>query len=162
MSRKAEILEGLRAATPALRRYARALCAGAGLVAADDLVQETLQSIGSRIRKKEFRPADHAEARIEAYIALTALASRKLVHADRPGSRHPPIMVGLANLCFEDRVALLLVSLEGFGYEAAARIVGVSRENFLARLARARAEFNAETSSTDSRHRRSSHLRVVK
>lgn len=162
MSRKSEILEGLSAATPALRRYARALCACAGLVAADALVEETLQIVGSRIRRKEFRPANHAEARIEAYIAFTALASRKLAHSERTGPRHAPVAIGLANLCFEDRTALLLVSLEGFGYDAAARIMGVSRDVFLARLARARAEFKAEPGSAAGSQGRFSHLRVVK
>ncbi|MEF3367529.1 RNA polymerase subunit sigma-70, partial [Methylocystis sp. 9N] len=118
MGRSADIIAGLGGATPALRRYARALCAGAGPAVADDLVQSALQSVGARMRAKELRPADLAEARIEAYATLVALAQRKLANAPRPAPRHPPIVHGLADLSFDDRAVLLLVSLEGYGYDA--------------------------------------------
>ena len=39
MTKSADILDGLSEATPAFRRYARALGAGAGLVVADGVVQ---------------------------------------------------------------------------------------------------------------------------
>ena len=100
MGRRADIIAGLGGRLPALRRYARALCAGRARVA-DDLVQSALQSVGARIRAKELRPADLAEARIEAYAALVSLAQRKLANAPRPAPRHPPIVHGLADLAFE-------------------------------------------------------------
>lgn len=168
MGRRAdEILEGLGGATPALRRYARALCAGAGPSVSDDLVQSALQSVGARVRARELRPGDQDEARIEAYGALTALAARKLANAPRPAPRHPPIVHDLADLAFEDRAVLLLVSLEGFGYDAVARIVGAPREAALARLRRARAALSAEgptliAPSDGAARRAASHLRVVK
>lgn len=167
MGRSADIIAGLGGATPALRRYARALCAGAGPAVADDLVQSALQSVGARMRAKELKPADLAEARIEAYATLVALAQRKLANAPRPAPRHPPIVHGLADLSFDDRAVLLLVSLEGYGYDASARIVGASREAALARLMRARAGLGAEglrpiASSAESGRRGASHLRVVK
>jgi RNA polymerase sigma-70 factor (ECF subfamily) len=166
MGKKAEILEGLGGTAPALRRYARALCAGAGHALSDDLVQSALQSVGARIRAKELRPADLAEARVEAYGALTALAAKRLADAPRPAPRHPPIIHGLADLAFDDRAALLLVSLEGFGYDAAARIVGVARETLLARLMRARATLGVESlrlaSAEGGARRAASHLRIVK
>lgn len=163
-----EILEQLGGATPAMRRYARALCAGAGSAVADDLVQNALQSVGARMRARELRPADAAEARLEAYGALTALAARKLPEASRPASRQPPIVHGLAGLAFDDRAVLLLVSLEAFGYDAVARIVGASREAVLARLRRARAALATDedprlTAPAEGGARRAAaHLRIVK
>jgi len=166
MGRRTDIIAGLGGATPALRRYARALCAGAGPAIADDLVQSALQSVGGRIRGRELRPADLAEARIEAYAALVALAQKKLADAPGPASRHPPIVHGLASLAFDERAMLLLVSLEGFGYDASARIVGASRETALARLMRARAALGAEglrpVPLEGGRRAAAHHLRVVK
>ncbi|CAJ0881639.1 hypothetical protein AMST5_03264 [freshwater sediment metagenome] len=164
MSRKAEILEGLGGIVPALRRYSRALCAGAGHALSDELVQSALQSVGARIRAKELRPADFAEARIEAYAALTAMAAKRLANASRPAPRHPTIVHSLAELAFDDRSALLLVSLEGFGYDAAARIAATPRETLLARLMRARAALAADgLQAPDAGARRAAaHLRIVK
>ncbi|MGE0196113.1 MAG: sigma factor-like helix-turn-helix DNA-binding protein [Methylocystis sp.] len=166
MGRRTDMIAGLGGATPALRRFARALCAGAGPAVADDLVQNALQSVGARIRARELRPADPAEARIETYATLVALAQKKLADAPGPASRHPPIVHGLASLAFDERAMLLLVSLEGFGYDAAARIIGASREAALARLMRARAALGAEglrpVASSESGRRAVSHLRVVK
>jgi RNA polymerase sigma-70 factor (ECF subfamily) len=166
MGRRADIIAGLGGATPALRRYARALCAGAGQAIADDLVQSALQSVGARIRSRELRPADLAEARIETYAALVGLAEKKLANAPGPASRHPPIVHGLAGLGFDERAVLLLVSLEGFGYDAAARIVGATRETALARLMRARAALGVEglrpVALLEGARRAASHLRVVK
>ncbi|QGM96871.1 hypothetical protein [Methylocystis parvus] len=165
MGKKAEILDGLGGVAPALRRYSRALCAGAGHALSDELVQSALQSVGARMRAKEFKPADLAEARVEAYVALTALAAKRLADAPRPAPRHPPIVHGLADLAFEDRVALLLVSLEGFGYAAAARIAGAPKETLLARLMRARAALGVEAlrpAGAEGARRAASHLRVVK
>lgn len=163
MSRKAEILEGLGGVVPALRRYSRALCAGAGHALSDELVQSALQSVGARIRAKELRPADLAEARVETYAALTVMAMKRLGETPRPAPRHPPIAHGLAELPFEDRAALLLVALEGFGYEAAARIVGAPRDRLLTRLMRARAALAADgLRPAGAEKRAASHLRVVK
>jgi DNA-directed RNA polymerase specialized sigma24 family protein len=165
MSRKAEILEGLGGMAPALRRYARALVAGAAASLADELVQNALQGVGARIRNREFRPADLAEARVEAYAALTALAAKRLARAPRSAAaHHPPIVHGLAELEFDERAALLLVSLEGFGYDAAARASGASREALLARLTRARAALGVERllAAEPGARRAATHLRVVK
>ncbi len=166
MSRKAGILEGLGGFVPPLRRYARALCAGSGPALSDELVQNALQSVGARIRARELRPADLYEARIEAYAALTAMATKRLSHTSRPAPRHPPIVQGLSELAVEDRAALLLVSLEGFGYDAAARIVGATRETLLARLMRARGALAVDglqaPHADNGARRAASHLRIVK
>ena len=68
-----EILAALSEATPGLRRYARALGAGAAAAVADGLTQSALQSVGARLFARELRPAGPEEARLEAYIAVTAL-----------------------------------------------------------------------------------------
>lgn len=163
MGKRADILESLGGATPALRRYARALCAGAGSSLADEFVQSALQDVGARLRDKSLRPADADAARLEAYAALTALAARRLTRASRPTPRHPPIVHALAELGFDERAVLLLVSLEGFGYDAAARIVGVSREAALARLMRARASISVDgLRGGDGARGAPAHLRVVK
>jgi len=165
MSKKAEILEGLGGLAPALRRYARALCAGAGGALADEIVQSALQSLGARIRARELRPADHAEARIEAYVALTTVAAKRLGQPPRPATpRQPPVVQGLAELAFDERAALLLVSLEGFGYDAAARVLGTTRETLLTRLMRARGQLGVENlvAAEPGARRAGAHLRVVK
>ncbi|MGD9544177.1 MAG: sigma factor-like helix-turn-helix DNA-binding protein [Methylocystis sp.] len=166
MGRRTDMIAGLGGATPALRRFARALCAGAGPAVADDLVQNALQSVGARLRAREQRPADTAAARIETDATRVARAQKKRADAPRPAARHPPIVHGLASLAFDERAMLLLVSLEGFGYDAAARIIGASREAALARLMRARAALGAEglrpVASSESGRRAVSHLRVVK
>ena len=115
--------------------------------------------------------SDLEEARLEAYIAVTALAARKLVDAPPPGPRHPAIVHGLAALPFEERAVLLLISLEGFGYDATARIVGAPRESVLAWLRRARQSLASdaaapaemtETADAPRVHPQAPHLRVVK
>lgn len=166
MGKKAEILERLGGIAPALRRYSRALCAGAGHTLSDELVQSALQSVGARIRARELRPADLQEARLEAYAALTASAAKRLTEASRPTPRHPPIVHGLAELSLDDRAALLLVSLEGMGYDAAARILGIQREALLSRLMRARTGLGVvglpPADAESGARRAASHLRIVK
>ncbi len=169
MNKKADVFDALDAAAPTLRRYARALCAGAGAAFADDCVQNALQGLAGRIRDRELSVANAEEARLEAYAALTALAGRRSAAAPPPGPRHPPIVHGLAALAFEDRAVLLLVSLEGYSYEAVARIIGVSRETALLRLRRARAALSVAGEKGGSSHhadiearRAVAHLRIVK
>ncbi|MGE5369605.1 MAG: sigma factor-like helix-turn-helix DNA-binding protein, partial [Chloroflexota bacterium] len=99
------------------------------------------------------------------YAALTAMAAKRLPNASRPAPRHPTTIVhSLAELPFDDRSALLLVSLEGFGYDAAARIAATPRETLLARLMRARAALAADgLQAPDAGARRAAaHLRIVK
>ncbi len=163
MGGNVEIFEALGEATPVLRRYARALGAGAAAAVTDGIVQSALQSVGARIHARELRPIGPEEARFEAYVALTAIAARKLTDAPAPGPRHPQIVHGLAALPFEERAMLLLVSLEGFGYDAAARIVGAPRETAQSLLRRARASPAGRATPDEAGVRRGgSHLRVVK
>ncbi len=167
MSNYEDILSELSEATPFFRRYARALGAGVGLVVADGLVHSALQGLGARLRAREVTPSDREMARIEAYKAITSLAAHKYQVASAPGPRHPPIVHGLAALDFTDRAVLLLVSLEGFGYAAAADIAGISRETLFLRLQRARAALENWSANSSGvvqvgAARSSAHLRVIK
>jgi RNA polymerase sigma-70 factor, ECF subfamily len=76
---------------------------------------------------------------------------------------------GLCNaicaLKLEEREALLLVSLEGFSYAQAARILKISRPILVARLSRARERLPKNLKDRSSSRRakwRPTHLRVVK
>ena len=166
MSQKGDLFQKIEAATPALRRYARALCCGAGSAAADELVQAAIEQAAAKVRARE--PSDGAAARHCAYRALTALAREKCVGlaATIASPRQPAVDRALADLPFEERASLLLVVLEGFSYDAAARIADSPREAFVARLMRARAALSLldlrPTAPSDGARRAGGHLRVVK
>lgn len=165
MSQKGDLFKKIEAATPALRRYARALCCGAGSAAADELVQAAIEQVAAKFRARE--PSDDGAARRCAFRALTALAREKCAGlAETASSRQPAIVHALADLPFEERASLLLVALEGFSYDAAARIADAPREAFVARLMRARAALSPldlrPTAPSDGARRAGGHLRVVK
>jgi len=158
MGKQDAILAELDAAAPALRRYARALCVGAPPAFADDAALDALQRVAERIRNSEERPVDAAAVRRLAYAETTRTATRKLRAnpAARIGLSSVPVLRGLAELPAEERAVLLLVTLEGLGYDEAAATLGVARETAIARLMRARAALGALES------RPAAHLRVVK
>jgi RNA polymerase sigma-70 factor (ECF subfamily) len=165
MSQKGDLFQKIEAATPALRRYARALCCGAGSAAADELVQAAIEQAAAKVRARE--SSDGATARHCAYRALTALAREKCAGlATTASPRQPAVVHALADLPYEERASLLLVALEGFSYEAAARIADTSREAFVARLMRARAALSLldlrPSAPSDGARRAGGHLRVVK
>jgi len=168
MGRRDDFFQTLEALTPTLRRYARALFAGAGLAAADDLVQTALQLVALQIRAKQFRPRDANAARLRAYEVLTDLAGRKMREGatTRPSSRYPAVVHGLSELPHDERATLLLVALEGLAYDDAARILGVTRDVTLARLTRARAALAGldlrPPAPAEGTRRATGHLRVVK
>jgi RNA polymerase sigma-70 factor (ECF subfamily) len=169
MSQKEELLQNIEAATPALRRYARALCVGAGSAAADELVQTAIEQAAAKIRAKELRSGDGEAARRCAYHGLTALAREKCagLAATPPSSRQSAIVHALADLPFDERASLLLVALEGFSYDAAARIADAPREAIVARLMRARAALSSldlrpHAPSDGGARRVGVHLRIVK
>jgi RNA polymerase sigma-70 factor (ECF subfamily) len=165
MGQKGDLFQKIEAATPALRRYARALCCGAGSAAADELVQTAIEQAAAKVRAGE--PSDGAAARLCAYRALTALAREKCAGLAATASpRQPAVVQALADLPYEERASLLLVALEGFSYDAAARITDTPREAFVARLMRARAALSLldlrPTAPSDGARRAGGHLRVVK
>ena len=142
--------QSVEATIPALRRYARALTRDADI--ADDLVQDTL--VRALRSEHLFLGGD---VRSWLYTILTNLNRNRL----RSLSRRPPLssiedndapdMAGpeaggrdisraLAMLVEDQRVALLLVVLEGLSYREVAEAQGVPIGTVMSRLARARAQ----------------------
>jgi RNA polymerase sigma-70 factor (ECF subfamily) len=145
--------QGVEAAVPALRRYARALTRDAEL--ADDLVQYTL------VRALRSEHLFHGgDIRSWLYTILTnlnrnrlrSLARRPTITAlddnDAPDMAGPEaggrdIERALATLVEDQRAALLLVVLEGLTYREVAEVQGVPIGTVMSRLARARAQIKA-------------------
>ena len=145
--------EGVQAAIPALRRYARALTRDAEI--ADDLVQDTL------VRALRSEHLFHGgEVRSWLYTILTnlnrnrlrSLARRPTITAiddnDAPDASGPEaggrdIERALATLVEDQRTALLLVVLEGLTYREVAEVQGVPIGTVMSRLARARVQIKA-------------------
>ena len=145
--------QGIQATIPALRRYARALTRDAET--ADDLVQDTL------VRALRSEHLFHGgDIRSWLYTILTNLNRNRL----RSLSRRPTVMPieetdapdasgpetgrrdierALASLVDDQRVALLLVVLEGLSYREVAEVQGVPIGTVMSRLARARAQIRA-------------------
>src|SRR5438094_1442130 len=145
--------QGVEAAVPALRRYARALTRDAET--ADDLVQDTL------VRALRSEHLFHGgDVRSWLYTILTNLNRNRLRSlARRPpmaliGDDDAPDMAGpeagardieraLASLVDDQRTALLLVVLEGLSYREVAEVQGVPIGTVMSRLARARMQIKA-------------------
>jgi RNA polymerase sigma-70 factor (ECF subfamily) len=145
--------QGIEAAVPALRRYARALTRDTEL--ADDLVQDTL------VRALRSEHLFHGgELRSWLYTILTNLNRNRLRSLGRRpamqaiGDNDGPAMAGpeagardveraLASLVEDQRAALLLVVLEGLSYREVAEVQGVPIGTVMSRLARARAQIKA-------------------
>jgi RNA polymerase sigma-70 factor (ECF subfamily) len=145
--------DGIQAAIPALRRYARALTHDADV--ADDLVQDTLV----RALRSEHL-FDGEQLRSWLYTILTNLNRNRLRSlARRPtittiGDNDAPDASGpeaggrdieraLATLVDEQRTALLLVVLEGLSYREVAEVQGVPIGTVMSRVARARLQIRA-------------------
>ena len=145
--------DGVQAAIPALRRYARALTRDAEI--ADDLVQDTL------VRALRSEHLFHeGDVRSWLYTILTNLNRNRLHTLARrpplapieeeevPGMTGPEtgardIERALATLVEDQRAALLLVVLEGLSYREVAEVQGVPIGTVMSRLARARARLIA-------------------
>ena len=141
--------QNVQASIPALRRYARALTRDAE--AADDLVQDTL------VRALRSEHLFHGgDLRSWLYTILTNLNRNRLRSLSRrpsfasiedndaPDASGPEggardIERALASLVDDQRVALLLVVLEGMSYREVAEVQGVPIGTVMSRLARARA-----------------------
>lgn len=145
--------QGIQATIPALRRYARALTRDAET--ADDLVQDTL------VRALRSEHLFHGgDIRSWLYTILTNLNRNRLRSLARRPALTPiedadaPDAAGtegggrdieraLAALVDDQRVALLLVVLEGLSYREVADVQGVPIGTVMSRLARARAQIKA-------------------
>ena len=144
---------GIEAAIPALRRYARALTRNAET--ADDLVQDTL------VRALRSEHLFHGgDVRSWLYTILTNLNRNRLrslarrptltpiEDADAADTAGPEaggrdIERALSGLVEDQRAALLLVVLEGLSYREVAAVQGVPIGTVMSRLARARAQMKA-------------------
>lgn len=145
--------QNVQAAIPALRRYARALTRNADV--ADDLVQDTLVRA---LRSEHLFQGE--EVRSWLYTILTNLNRNRLRSLARrpvhtaigdddaidlagPEAGMRDIERALATLVEDQRVALLLIVLEGLTYREVAEIQGVPIGTVMSRLARARAQIKA-------------------
>jgi RNA polymerase sigma-70 factor (ECF subfamily) len=138
---------------PRLRRYARALTGDR--LAADDLVQDTVERALSR--STLFR----RDSRLDAW--LLTIMHNIFVSQMRQVAAQPPVTSleeifsypasaatpedglalrdlerALARLPLEQREVILLVGLEEFSYEEAARILGIPVGTLMSRLSRSR------------------------
>jgi RNA polymerase sigma-70 factor (ECF subfamily) len=156
---------------PRLRRYARALTGERS--AADDLVQDTLERALSRFHL--WRAGSDLRAWLftimhNIYVNQTRSRIRHPheqldeLMADELRSREPDwgelrdIEEALGRLPGEQRAVLLLVGLEQFSYEEAARVLDIPLGTVMSRLSRGRERLRAALSGDP----KSPPLKVVK
>jgi RNA polymerase sigma-70 factor (ECF subfamily) len=147
-----EFRQRIEATIPALRRYARALTRDAET--ADDIVQDTL------VRALRSEDLFHGgDVRAWLYTILTNLNRNRLRSIARrpiltpikdsdsamagPDTGSRDIARALEELAEEQRMALLLVVLEGLTYREVAEVQGVPIGTVMSRLARARQQIKA-------------------
>jgi RNA polymerase sigma-70 factor, ECF subfamily len=145
--------QSVEATIPALRRYARALTRNAE--SADDLVQDTLVRAlrsehlfhGGDIRAWLFTILTNLNRnRLRSLArrpALSPLEDDTAVDLAGPEAGQRDIERALALLVDDQRMALLLVVLEGLSYREVAEVQGVPIGTVMSRLARARAQIKA-------------------
>jgi RNA polymerase sigma-70 factor, ECF subfamily len=141
---------------PRLRRYARALTGDRA--AADDLVQDTLERALSRFhlwrRGSDLRAwlftimhnifVNQARARMRyPHEPFDEPAASALQYREPDWSDLKDIGEALARLPVEQRRVVLLVGLEQFTYEEAARVLEVPIGTVMSRLSRARERLRA-------------------
>lgn len=156
-----EVLDGIEAHIPALRRYARALTGNADQ--ADDLVQDCLERA---IRKQSlFRRETNLKAWLFTILVNLFRNERKrkaavrfdaLSESAEPSEAPPqPGRIALAEaaraiqrLPGDQREALLLVVVEGASYSEAAAILDIPEGTLMSRLGRARTALRSMTSES--------------
>jgi RNA polymerase sigma-70 factor (ECF subfamily) len=137
---------------PALRRYAYALMRDHA--AADDLVQDTLERALSRWTSR--RPNGELRAWLftilrNLHIDARRQGQRRCAHVEIDEADHREtaarqemaleardVLAALEQLPEEQKSLLLLIGVEDFSYEEAARILGVPIGTVMSRLSRAR------------------------
>ncbi len=154
------VSDQLIAVLPRLRRFARGLSGSA--VEADDLVQAACERALSRAHQfQEGTRFDSWMFRIVQTIWIDQLRARDTrreegeeeglhVGTDEPGRRAEArlalqeVRIALKELPPEQRVALLLVTVDGLSYKEAAEVAGVPVGTIMSRLARARVALQAK------------------
>jgi RNA polymerase sigma-70 factor (ECF subfamily) len=150
----------LVAVLPRLRRFARGLAGSA--VEADDLVQSACErALARRHQFQEGTRFDSWMFRIVQTIWIDQIRARDVRKQDgelveaRHGSDEPvrraearlslgEVRRAVERLPPDQRVALLLVTVEGLSYREAAAAIGVPVGTIMSRLARARAALQAQ------------------
>ncbi len=153
------VSDQLIAVLPRLRRFARGLTGSA--VEADDLVQAACERALSRAHQfREGTRFDSWMFRIVQTIWIDQLRARETrreeaedegthVGTDEPARRAEArlalheVRVALRELPAEQRVALLLVTVDGLSYKEAAEVAEVPVGTIMSRLARARVALQA-------------------
>lgn len=155
-----EILRLIELQIPRLRRYARALLRNSDQ--ADDLVQETLRCGLDSIH--QYRPGTDLRAWLftimhNNYVngVRRSVRRRDAIFVEKvqlasPAAQLPKLELrdlenAIARLSEEQRVTLLLVSLEGLTYEEVAQICEIPIGTVRSRLNRAREELRRMTDS---------------
>mgnify|MGYP002529675225 CR=1 FL=1 len=144
----------LLAETPGLRRYARALLHDP--IAADDLVQDTLERALSRWRQwraggnlrawlfsimhSQFIDQMRRRARRPEDGARTGVADERLATppAQEDGLKVRDLEKALERLTPEQREVVLLIGLEDLSYKEAGEVLGVPVGTVMSRLSRGR------------------------
>lgn len=161
-----DFVEEIEAVIPSLRRYAHALVHDRA--AAEDLVEDCLRR--ALARRAEWQPGAAVktcmfrillnryrdrlrQAPVRPTLVDTPppprLADRLARRADHPAVHD--VQEAIARLPADQRVALLLVMLEGMSFDEAAALLSISRQALIARLARARAALARMTASPTPR-----------
>lgn len=142
---------------PALRRYAYALVRDHDR--ADDLVQDTLERALSRWAQRQADgdvrawlftilrnlhiSAHRQRQRRGPHLALDATTAPGTAAAQEAGLEMQDVLAALDQLPEEQKSLLLLIGVEDFSYDDAARILGVPRGTVMSRLSRGRQKLRA-------------------
>jgi RNA polymerase sigma-70 factor, ECF subfamily len=137
---------------PALRRYAWALSRDGSDV--DDLVQDCLLRAIERIHivrtEEELRPwlftimhnlyvNKWRRSRVRGHVMTDDPEADVAVPASQPASTEMrEVLRGLRGIPDEQRIVLLLVTVEGFRYDEVAKMLGIPIGTVMSRLSRAR------------------------
>ena len=155
--------EALQEGAPELRRFARALVGPVSTRTADALVQTAT----ARISASERLNGDPLERAFAEIVRLNRRRVRERGRAaeatDAAGGeaerRDMSVPAQISAMPLDERETLLIVTLAGYGYEAAGRILDLPVSSVVSRLMRARARLDGAKPGVAPR---SGHLRVVK
>ena len=142
---------------PALRRYAYALVRDHD--SADDLVQDTLERALSRwslrrsdgdlrawlftIQRNLYISSLRQDRRRGTHVELDEATTPSTAAAQESGIEVQDILAALDQLPEEQKSLLLLVGVEDFSYDDAAKIMGVPAGTVMSRLSRGRQRLRA-------------------